>query len=263
MGPPGPAADRPGGRRPADQDRPPAHHERAPQVQTVARPDGRVVQALLDLSDDRAERSGLVAAFTTTGLDGPVSAEVDGLIADAGRLTEILDDPAVGRRSPTARRGRCRPAARTDGRGGRVGPAGGRRAGRHRHGRDRRAPPPVIGAPAGLRRAVSALLDNASRHAAGEVRVIVGTEGRDVLVDVVVDGPGIFPHILAAMFDQVTRCPGGDRSADRHYGLDLALVNEVAAAPRRLALDRPHRPAGCDPPAPATGCPNPRLNRPC
>lgn len=87
----------------------------------------------------------------------------------------------------------------------------------------------MIGAPAGLRRAVTALLDNASRHAAGEVRVIVGTEGRDVLVDVVVDGPGIFPHILAAMFDQVTRCPGGDRSADRHYGLDLALVNEVAA----------------------------------
>lgn len=45
-------------------------HQREYRVRTEAEPDGRVVQALLDLSRDHAVRSGLTLAFAITGLVG-------------------------------------------------------------------------------------------------------------------------------------------------------------------------------------------------
>jgi signal transduction histidine kinase len=55
------------------------------------------------------------------------------------------------------------------------------------------------------------------------VWVTVGAEGRDVVVDVADDGPGIAPDVLATMFDHLA-----EGSADR--GVGLALVSEVAAS---------------------------------
>jgi signal transduction histidine kinase len=88
----------------------------------------------------------------------------------------------------------------------------------------------VLGSPASLRRAVTALLDNAIRHADSSVCVTVRADGTDVVVDVRDDGPGVSPDVMVTMFDRFattgTAEPAGER---RRYGLGLALVNEVAA----------------------------------
>lgn len=267
-------------------------HRHEYQVRTVAQPDGRVVQAMLDLSSDRAERFGLVEAFAITGLIGlplaaaagvwlapravapladalalhrrfvadashelrtpltllstraqlvrreleqqadpaVISADVDELTTDAAHLSEILDDLLVAahpRKINTDEVVRpqvlvtqavdaARPMATEYGVELYCDIAG--------------TPPPIAGSSAALRRAVTALLDNAIRHATTEVGVAVSCEGRDVVVDVVDDGPGIAPEIMSTMFDRFATSGGDpDRDGRRRYGLGLALVSEVAA----------------------------------
>ena len=90
-------------------------------------------------------------------------------------------------------------------------------------------PSVVAGAPSALARSVAALVDNALDHAAGEVEVSVGREGRSVVVEVVDDGPGIAEETLPRMFDRFSsdRRPH-DQGERRHFGLGLALVSEIA-----------------------------------
>ena len=88
----------------------------------------------------------------------------------------------------------------------------------------------VRGSLASLRRAVTALLDNAIRHADGAVCVTVDTDGGDVVVDVRDDGPGVAPDVMVTMFDRFATAESRDHpDTPRRYGLGLALVNEVAA----------------------------------
>ena len=88
----------------------------------------------------------------------------------------------------------------------------------------------VPGSAAALRRAVTALLDNAVRHARGQVRVTLGEWGGDAVVDVADDGPGIAPDRLPTLFTRFATTPAdGAVGARRRYGLGLSLVNEVAA----------------------------------
>jgi signal transduction histidine kinase len=91
-------------------------------------------------------------------------------------------------------------------------------------------PPPVAGGRAALRRAVTALLDNAIRHAAGEVRVSTSSAGGDVLVDVADDGPGVAPEMASTLFTRfATSRAADDPGVRRRYGLGLALVSDIAA----------------------------------
>ncbi len=88
----------------------------------------------------------------------------------------------------------------------------------------------MSGAPMSLRRALNALLDNAVRHAAGQVRVTVGRDGRSGFVDVTDDGPGLDPEIRSTLFTRFATTPAdGARGGPRRYGLGLALVSEIAA----------------------------------
>jgi two-component system OmpR family sensor kinase len=88
----------------------------------------------------------------------------------------------------------------------------------------------VRGSTAGLRRAVNALLDNAIRHAGGEVQLAVSRRGRQGLVDVTDDGPGIDPGILPTLFARFATTPAdGARGGSRRYGLGLSLVSEIAS----------------------------------
>jgi signal transduction histidine kinase len=88
----------------------------------------------------------------------------------------------------------------------------------------------VLGSPTSLRRAVTALLDNAIRHATGSVCVTVAASGGDAVVDVRDDGPGVAPDVMVSMFDRFATASSEHRpDATRRYGLGLALVNEVAA----------------------------------
>jgi hypothetical protein len=262
------------------------------EVRTVARRDGRVVQAMLDLSRARAERIGLVEAFAIVGLVGlplaaaagvwlapravapladaltlqhrfvadashelrtpltrlsgraqlirreldqqadpaVISSDVDDLRTDAAHLAEILDDlliephptrtdadeviqlPALVTEALDA----ARPMAAEYDVELTCDVTG--------------TPPPVAGSPPSLRRAVTALLDNAIRHATSEVTVTVAEEGRDVIVDVVDDGPAIAPEIMSTMFGRFpTSGSHADREIRRRYGLGIALASEVAA----------------------------------
>jgi two-component system, OmpR family, sensor kinase len=90
----------------------------------------------------------------------------------------------------------------------------------------------VEGSPASLRRAVTALVDNAVDHAASEVRVTVGQVGREVVLTVSDDGPGVPSEEAPRLFERFTssRAEGPVPRGRRHYGLGLALVADVAAA---------------------------------
>jgi two-component system, OmpR family, sensor kinase len=87
----------------------------------------------------------------------------------------------------------------------------------------------ILGSAVSLRRAITALLDNAIRHADRSVCATVSADGDDVVVDVRDDGPGVAPDVMVTMFDRFATSPSGGRpDSPRRYGLGLALVNEVA-----------------------------------
>ncbi|MEO6086448.1 MAG: HAMP domain-containing sensor histidine kinase [Umezawaea sp.] len=88
---------------------------------------------------------------------------------------------------------------------------------------------PVLGSPASLARAVTALLDNAVRHATGEVVVELRVERNRVELDVTDDGAGIAPEVLPTLFDRFATAPDRVVTGRRRYGLGLALVSEIAA----------------------------------
>ncbi|MGI5131339.1 sensor histidine kinase [Pseudonocardia sp. CA-107938] len=91
------------------------------------------------------------------------------------------------------------------------------------------APVAVSGWPVALRRAVTALVDNAVRHAHGRVAVEVSATGHTARIDVIDDGPGMDPELVPRMFDRFA-VGGGSTSGRRRYGIGLSLVNEIAAA---------------------------------
>lgn len=96
----------------------------------------------------------------------------------------------------------------------------------------RAGPPSVVAAVSAVsvRRAVTALVDNALGHAARRVCVAVEHEGDDVVVRVEDDGPGIAADGADVFARFASRRPHDDAQDDRrHYGLGLALVAEVAA----------------------------------
>jgi two-component system, OmpR family, sensor kinase len=91
-------------------------------------------------------------------------------------------------------------------------------------------PAPVTGTAPMLRRAVTALLDNAIRHASREVRITTAERPGAVAVDVRDDGPGIAPDMAATLFDRFATTPSdGLTGTSRRYGIGLALVSEIAA----------------------------------
>jgi signal transduction histidine kinase len=163
---------------------------------------------------------------------GPAdSDDLDALVADSGRLADILDelllaaDPGVERTpQPIELAGLARDVV----------------ASAAAHAADRQialtGPAPdtpavsVDGLPVALRRAVTALVDNAVRHATGRVTVSVDTEGRTAHVDVVDDGPGIDPELAPRMFDRFATGRDGAAPGRRRYGIGLSLVNEIVTA---------------------------------
>jgi signal transduction histidine kinase len=91
----------------------------------------------------------------------------------------------------------------------------------------------VIGSAAALRRALTALVDNALGHGhdGGTVELRVGRTGAKVMVAVADDGVGIDPEAVATLF---TRFSHGAEHTSREgrepYGIGLALVREIADA---------------------------------
>ena len=155
--------------------------------------------------------------------------DLDGLIADAQRLAAILDDLLLAADPRGSRPDRpidldeladevvaaCAATARTT---------------RIRLARAAVSTEPawVCGTAAGLHRALTAMVDNAIRHANSEVRVAVTRADGRIVLEVADDGPGIDGQLLPRLFDRFASDPAGTDTGRRRYGLGLALVSEIA-----------------------------------
>ena len=116
---------------------------------------------------------------------------------------------------------------------GAVGGCPGARTGRRaaRAGPDHR-PAEVVGSAVALHRALTALVDNALRHARSTVSVAAARVRDHVVVTVTDDGPGIDPQVAPRLFDRFAAGTSAAEPGRRRYGLGLALVAEIAAAHR-------------------------------
>lgn len=94
---------------------------------------------------------------------------------------------------------------------------------------DQVSPAPVWGSEAGLHRAVTAVVDNAMRHAATCVTASVGEVGRRAVVVIADDGAGIDAEVLPRVFERFATAGVGRPGVSRRYGIGLALVGEVVA----------------------------------
>ncbi|MFI2489242.1 sensor histidine kinase [Promicromonospora kroppenstedtii] len=159
---------------------------------------------------------------------GAIGRDVDGLLADTAALTEILDDLLVAA-DPRS----VDPVAMDLAAVVREVVESARPAAEERGVRLRSEGETTVSAmatPAAVRRAVTALVDNAVDHADGEVRVTVHPGRVDARVVVEDDGPG-FAGDGADLFERFAsrRGPEEAPAGRRHYGLGLALVAEIAA----------------------------------
>jgi two-component system OmpR family sensor kinase len=86
----------------------------------------------------------------------------------------------------------------------------------------------VRAADTALRRAVLSLIDNAIDHTphGGRVTVSCRRDGRDVVLAVTDSGPGVDPTVAPHLMRRFHS--GGQRAGRAHYGLGLALTQDVA-----------------------------------
>lgn len=88
----------------------------------------------------------------------------------------------------------------------------------------------VIGSEPALRRAVTALVDNALGHQSdgGRVRVSANRDGQQIIVSVIDDGVGIDEATMATLFNRFSRGSSHTTRGDRpSYGIGLSLVREI------------------------------------
>ncbi len=93
--------------------------------------------------------------------------------------------------------------------------------------RMRAQPARVTGDPVKLTQALRNLVDNAARHAAGQVELRVRVVGAQVEVTVDDDGPGIPGPDRERVFDRFVRLDSSRQRASGGSGLGLAIVREI------------------------------------
>jgi two-component system, OmpR family, sensor kinase len=180
----------------------------------------------LTLLSTRAQilRRSLVAH----GADSAVLTDADGVVSDAARMTEVVDELLVAadpwtdsELAPVELVALCAglvDSARDYAKSHQVSLI-----------LDRSQDDAVTtnGNAVGLRRAVLAILDNAIEHtpSSGTVTVTVGRQGRHAVIDVSDTGPGIAPTEIERVFDRFHS--GHQKASRRSYGLGLALAREV------------------------------------
>jgi signal transduction histidine kinase len=169
------------------------------------------------------------AGAIATAPAGPpvdVGLALDGVVADANRLAAILDDlllAADPRADPPA--GTVDLAALVAEVVAAAAPVAAE-SGVAVRGPAQPTAAPVTGSAAALGRALTALVDNAVRHARSTVTVVVEAGRRETAVEVCDDGPGVDPAALPRMFARFSPAPP---PSGRRYGLGLALVGDTAA----------------------------------
>ncbi|MEV5830389.1 HAMP domain-containing sensor histidine kinase [Spirillospora sp. NPDC052242] len=90
--------------------------------------------------------------------------------------------------------------------------------------------PRVTGVPGRLSRVLGNLLDNAERHADRVVRLTAAREGRDVVLRVADDGPGIPAADRERVFERFVRLDDARSRDEGGAGLGLAIARDLVAA---------------------------------
>jgi two-component system OmpR family sensor kinase len=155
-------------------------------------------------------------------------ADAGGVVADAHRLAEVVEDLLVAadprtRVEPVDLGGLLAEVAAS-------ATAYADSHGVHLSAGTPAAPVVVDGQPAGLRRALVALVDNAIEHTprGGDVELACVADGpRQVRLAVQDGGPGLDPALRGDLLARFRS--GGHGAGRRHYGLGLSLADEVAA----------------------------------
>ena len=186
-------------------------------------------------------RAQLLRRAARRDAPGDVTAAADALVADAEHLATILDDLLL-----TADPGAGAPAGPVDLAEVVAAVAASAAPAAAAAGVELVVDAPsaavVPGAETGLRRAITAVVDNAVRHAASRVALTV-TPGRgSVTVEVRDDGPGIDAELLPRLFERFATAGGVRPDGRRGYGIGLALVREVVA--RHGGTVEAHNPPG-------------------
>jgi signal transduction histidine kinase len=90
----------------------------------------------------------------------------------------------------------------------------------------------VTGSEAALRRALTALVDNALGHqkCGGTVHIDVRRDGEQVVVAVADDGAGIDQATMATLFNRFSRGNAQTNPRRQSYGIGLSLVREIVEA---------------------------------
>jgi signal transduction histidine kinase len=169
------------------------------------------------------------AQLLRRSLDGAttprLTREVDGLVEDARQLTAILEDLLL---AADRRRGPVQPVDLNR----LVEDVAESVAASDRTVRALPATDPdtwVDASDVALRRAIIALVDNALRHARTTVQLSARRTGKNVVVEVRDDGPGVDGVLGRHLFDRFASGSPVDADGRPHYGLGLALVSDVAA----------------------------------
>ncbi|MDT7635379.1 MAG: hypothetical protein QOI50_7309 [Pseudonocardiales bacterium] len=173
-------------------------------------------------------RAQLIQRRLRTGLtDATLPREIDGLVEDSRRLNAILEDLLLSvdqRSEPPTAVDLVELTAQV---------AGSAASYAHEQGVDISSAPgsaaQVLGSAVALRRAITALADNAIRHAAGSVSLCASLAGRSAIVDVRDDGPGLEVGVQPLHFRRFASGPATETDGRRHYGLGLALVNDIVS----------------------------------
>jgi signal transduction histidine kinase len=173
-------------------------------------------------------RAQLIQRRLRTGLtDATLSREIDGLVEDSRRLNAILEDLLLSvdqRSEPPTAVDLVELTAQV---------AGSAASYAHEQGVDISTAPgsavQVLGSAVALRRAITALADNAIRHASSSVSLCARVAGRSAIVDVRDDGPGLEVGGQPLHFRRFAPGPANATDGRRHYGLGLALVNDIVS----------------------------------
>ncbi|MFD0904753.1 sensor histidine kinase [Actinomadura sediminis] len=90
--------------------------------------------------------------------------------------------------------------------------------------------PRVTGVPGRLSRVLGNLLDNAQRHADRTVRLTAAREGRDVVLRVADDGPGVPVDDRERVFERFVRLDDARSRDEGGAGLGLAIARDLVTA---------------------------------
>jgi len=159
-------------------------------------------------------------------------AMVDSALRSSSRMSRLVADLLLLARADAGRIGartRCDLAEVAGNAAAEVAPTIGERDLRIENDR----PLPVDGNPDELHRMVLNLLDNAVRHTppGSTIELRLHSEGRDAVVEVADNGPGVPPELREQIFERFVRGDGpADTAIGGGSGLGLAIVSAVAGS---------------------------------